>query len=34
MEISEICTACHPDLFFSYRRDGSSGRMMSWIGLV
>ena len=33
MDVSEICTYCHPDLFFSYRRDGSSGRMMSYIGL-
>jgi purine-nucleoside/S-methyl-5'-thioadenosine phosphorylase / adenosine deaminase len=34
MDVCEICTSCHPDLFFSYRRDGSSGRMMSYIGLV
>lgn len=33
IEISHLCTFCHPDLFFSYRRDGSSGRMMSFIGL-
>jgi YfiH family protein len=33
MDVCEICTFCHPDLFFSYRRDGSSGRMMSYIGL-
>lgn len=34
MDVCEICTSCHPDLFFSYRRDGSSGRMMSYIGLA
>ena len=34
MEAAHLCTACHPDLFFSYRRDGSSGRMMSFIGLI
>ena len=33
MEISHLCTFCHPDLFFSYRRDGSSGRMMALICL-
>lgn len=36
--VSEIdaarqCTHCHPDLFFSFRRDGSSGRQMSFIAL-
>ena len=34
MELSHLCTACHPELFFSFRRDGSSGRQMSFIGLV
>lgn len=34
IDLAHFCTACHPDLFFSYRRDGSSGRMMSFIGLV
>jgi YfiH family protein len=34
LEVSHLCTSCHPELFFSYRRDGSSGRMMSFIGLV
>lgn len=33
IESANICTYCHPELFFSYRRDGSSGRMMSFIGL-
>lgn len=26
IEVSELCTACLPDRFFSYRRDGSTGR--------
>jgi polyphenol oxidase len=26
IELSELCTACHPDRFFSYRREGSTGR--------
>jgi hypothetical protein len=26
IEVSELCTACHPDRFFSYRREGSTGR--------
>jgi polyphenol oxidase len=30
-----ICTACHTDLFFSYRREqGRTGRMMSVIGIT
>ena len=33
IETAHLCTSCHPDLFFSYRRDGSSGRQMSFIGL-
>ena len=33
VEAAQICTRCHPDLLFSYRRDGSSGRQMSFIGL-
>jgi YfiH family protein len=32
--ISSLCTHCHPDLFFSYRRDGGeTGRMGSFIKL-
>ncbi len=27
------CTACRPDLFFSYRRDGATGRMAACISL-
>lgn len=32
-DVARLCTACHADLFYSYRRDGSSGRQMSFIGL-
>ena len=31
---SGLCTACRPDLFFSYRRERNTGRMMAAIGLV
>ena len=32
--VSDLCTACHPDLLFSYRKQGSqSGRLLSVIGL-
>ncbi len=35
IETVNLCTACHPDLFHSYRRDGArAGRMMSGIGLT
>ena len=35
IETVNLCTACHPDLFHSYRRDGrGTGRMMSGIGLI
>jgi polyphenol oxidase len=30
----EICTACRQDLFFSYRRDGTTGRQLSFIGKI
>lgn len=33
-DAAHLCTACHSDLFFSYRRDGSSGRQMAFIGLA
>lgn len=30
----DLCTACHPDLFYSYRRDGNgTGRMAAVIGI-
>jgi YfiH family protein len=32
--VSDLCTACRPDLLFSYRKQGpQSGRMMSVIGI-
>ncbi|MGB2678971.1 MAG: peptidoglycan editing factor PgeF [Candidatus Acidiferrum sp.] len=32
--LSGLCTACHPELFFSHRREGAlSGRLMSVIGI-
>jgi YfiH family protein len=30
---SDYCTACRTDLFFSYRREGSTGRLMAAIGI-
>jgi YfiH family protein len=33
--VSDLCTACQPDLLFSYRQDANeSGRMMSAIGIL
>lgn len=29
--VSHLCTACNPDLFYSYRRDGITGRMGAFI---
>jgi hypothetical protein len=35
IDVSDLCTACRADLFFSYRREGSkSGRMVSAIGVL
>jgi purine-nucleoside/S-methyl-5'-thioadenosine phosphorylase / adenosine deaminase len=32
--VSDLCTACRPDLFFSYRKQGNeTGRMMAAIGM-
>jgi YfiH family protein len=32
--VSDLCTACRPDLLFSYRKEGpTSGRLMSVIGI-
>jgi YfiH family protein len=32
--VSDLCTACHTDLFFSYRKEGAnSGRLLATIGI-
>ena len=31
--LSELCTSCNSDEFFSYRRDGVTGRMGGWLTL-
>jgi YfiH family protein len=34
IHVSDLCTACRPDLLFSYRKEGpTSGRLMSLIGI-
>ncbi|OGP73409.1 MAG: hypothetical protein A2V86_14370 [Deltaproteobacteria bacterium RBG_16_49_23] len=30
----DLCTRCHHDLFFSYRREGRTGRQLSFIGIA
>lgn len=32
LTVSRFCTSCRPDLFYSYRRDGRSGRMAAVLG--
>jgi YfiH family protein len=29
----DLCTSCHNDLFFSHRREGQTGRQLSFIGI-
>ncbi len=29
-----LCTSCHNDLFYSYRKEGQTGRQLSFIGIV
>jgi hypothetical protein len=29
-----LCTHCHNDLFFSYRKEGRTGRQLSFIGIL
>lgn len=34
IESLDLCTACRPDLFYSYRRDGAgTGRLVAFIGI-
>jgi len=30
----DLCTSCHHDLFFSYRKEGRTGRQLSFIGII
>lgn len=30
----DLCTCCHSDLFFSHRREGRTGRQLSFIGMI
>jgi YfiH family protein len=30
----DLCTHCHNDLFFSYRKEGRTGRQLSFVGIV
>ncbi len=30
----DLCTRCHHDLLFSYRREGQTGRQLSFIGII
>lgn len=33
--VSALCTACHPDVFFSHRRDrGRTGRMLAFLSIL
>jgi|GEM_PF-88372 len=35
IEVTQLCTSCRTDLFFSHRKEGgSTGRMVAWIALV
>lgn len=35
IEVSQLCTSCSRDHFFSHRKEGgSTGRMIAWIGLL
>jgi YfiH family protein len=33
ISVSDLCTACRRDLFFSYRKEGATGRLLSVIGI-
>jgi len=30
----DLCTHCHSDLYFSYRKEGQTGRQLSFIGII
>jgi copper oxidase (laccase) domain-containing protein len=30
----DLCTSCHKDLFFSNRKEGKTGRQLSFIGIM
>ena len=30
----DLCTGCHRDLFYSYRKEGRTGRQLSFIGII
>ena len=30
----DLCTSCHNDIFFSYRKEGRTGRQLSFIGII
>ncbi len=32
--VVDLCTACRDDLFFSYRKEGGTGRQLSFIGIM
>ncbi|MFC5450172.1 peptidoglycan editing factor PgeF [Paenibacillus aestuarii] len=35
IEVTQLCTSCRTDKFFSHRKEGgSTGRMVAWIGLT
>ena len=34
IQVADFCTACRTDLFFSYRKEGKTGRMIAVIGMV
>jgi polyphenol oxidase len=34
IHVADYCTACRTDLFFSHRKEGTTGRMMAVIGMV
>jgi polyphenol oxidase len=34
IHVANFCTACRTDLFFSHRKEGTTGRMMAVIGMI